>query len=613
MLSGRGNALQMNARGVAESLPALMVVAAVAAVLVPLPSPAIDALATLSLAGSLVVLVAALIVDKPSDFLPFPPLVLLLTVGRLALNLSTTRAILTRGEAGHVIDSFASLVIRGEIVVGLVMFSIIAAVQYLVIVRGSERAAEVGARFALDALPGQQAAIEADLRAALIHGREAASRRARLSERSDFFGRMDGAMRFVKGEALVGLVIVAINAFGGTLLGTFRDHLPLMESVNRYVRLTIGDGLATQVPALLVSIAAGILVARVERQKAAWDLAWLKPAMLAWPGLLLAALVFIDGMPRAVFSVAATVLIGSALLVARRRPQQQRSDAPLWIELPRDRPERVRDLLALFAPFTNRIAASFGVRPIEVSCRLGAVEKGIRLRYREHVLWRSETALSEPSEQWLADVSRALIANIELWIDAPWFEARCDAIARSDPGRSMSVPAAIGSAGALALLRAWARERLALPDLAHFVQVLAEIHEQSPQANRAARYELLREAMVLSWLPDRIDEMNALKPVRHIRLSPDAEEALASACDLESLPPRFHARVERIEAWRSAIAKELHADCTLIVTTTSRVRLACAELIRPLGGRIAAISTREWVAAGWDIRRLDAAWIDFEE
>jgi len=186
--------------------------------LVPLPSAVVDLLLSLSLAASVLLLVASLAVRRSVDFLSFPALLLLVTLSRLALNVATTRLILSQGDAGRVIDAFAGLVVRGDLLVGAVMFAVITAVQFLVIARGSERVAEVAARFALDGLPGQQAAIDADLKAGAISAEEAARRRSALLLRSDFHGAMDGAVRFVRGDAIAGLAITIINLAGGVAL-----------------------------------------------------------------------------------------------------------------------------------------------------------------------------------------------------------------------------------------------------------------------------------------------------------------------------------------------------------------------------------------------------------
>ena len=210
-------------RGLPSVAPTFVVVALLACVLVPLPTPLVDLLLSVSLAGSVLLLVGSLTIGRSSEFSNFPALLLLATLFRLALNVSTTRLILSQADAGLVVDAFASIVVRGDLIVGGVMFAIITIVQFGVIARGAERVAEVAARFALDGLPGHQAAIDADLRAGVISARVASRRRAELAERSSFYGAMDGAIRFVKGDAIAGLAITAVNLVGGLAIGAGRN------------------------------------------------------------------------------------------------------------------------------------------------------------------------------------------------------------------------------------------------------------------------------------------------------------------------------------------------------------------------------------------------------
>ncbi|MCA9698510.1 MAG: FHIPEP family type III secretion protein, partial [Myxococcales bacterium] len=303
--------------------PALLVVVLLLCLLLPLATVIVDLLLSLSLAAAVLVLVASLHVRRAEDFPGFPSLVLLLTLFRLVLNVSTTRLILTQADAGRVIDAFAALVVRGDLIVGAVMFAVITAIQYLVIARGAERVAEVTARFVLDGMPGQQAAIDADLRAGAIGPREAQERRAALVERSDFFGRMDGVMRWVKGEAIVGLLITATNLIGGLAVGSGRGGRSLGESLELYGKLAIGDGLLTQIPALLIALAAALLVARVDadRRAAATSPRWFEPKLLLIPALLLGLLAAVPGMPMLAFAGTATGLLAAALLLAGRRPR----------------------------------------------------------------------------------------------------------------------------------------------------------------------------------------------------------------------------------------------------------------------------------------------------
>jgi type III secretion protein V len=242
---------------------AALVIAIVAMMIVPLPTPVLDLLISINLAAAVVLLVLSLYVGSALRFATFPTLLLLTTLFRLALEVSATRLILLHGDAGAVIRAFGGFVVAGNLVVGAVIFLILTVIQFVVITKGSERVAEVAARFTLDAMPGKQMAIDADLRAGHIDAAVARARRAALSREAQLFGAMDGAMKFVKGDAVAGLVVLAVNVGGGLVIGVVQRGLELGVAARTYTRLTIGEGLVAQIPALVISTAAGIIVTRV--------------------------------------------------------------------------------------------------------------------------------------------------------------------------------------------------------------------------------------------------------------------------------------------------------------------------------------------------------------
>ena len=238
------------------------VVGVVLMMVVPLPAPLLDVLLVCNMSAAVLVLLISLYVDKPLDFSSFPSMLLIATLFRLALNVSSTRLVLLDGYAGKVIESFGNFVIGGSVVVGLVVFLILVVIQFIVITNGAGRVAEVGARFTLDAMPGKQMAIDADLNAGLITESEARARRSEIAEEADFYGAMDGASKFVKGDAIAGVVITIINLIGGFLVGTMQRGMSFSEAATTFSLLTVGDGLASQIPALLISIASGLIVTR---------------------------------------------------------------------------------------------------------------------------------------------------------------------------------------------------------------------------------------------------------------------------------------------------------------------------------------------------------------
>jgi flagellar biosynthesis protein FlhA len=245
-----------------DLLAAVAVVMVVTMLVVPLPAALLDLLITVNISAALTVVAATMYLGKPLDFASFPSLLLLTTMFRLAINVSVTRLILTTGDAGTVVKSFGAFVVGGNVVVGLVIFLILVVIQFVVVTNGAGRVAEVGARFTLDAMPGKQMAIDADLNAGLITDEQARERRATIAREADFYGAMDGASKFVKGDAMAAVVITAINLVGGVVVGMLQHHLGFGEATQQYSLLTVGDGLAAQIPALLISVATGIIVTR---------------------------------------------------------------------------------------------------------------------------------------------------------------------------------------------------------------------------------------------------------------------------------------------------------------------------------------------------------------
>ena len=238
------------------------VVAIVVMLVVPMPSALLDVLIAFNITGAVLVVLVSMYVHRPLDFSSFPSLLLIATLFRLALNISATRLVLSDGFAGNVIGAFGHFVIGGSLVVGLVIFAILLVIQFVVITNGAGRVAEVGARFTLDAMPGKQMAIDADLNAGLIDEATARTRRSEIAAEADFYGAMDGATRFVKGDAIAAIIITFINLIGGFAIGVLSHHMPLSQALSTYSLMSVGDGLVSQIPALLLSVSTGLIVTR---------------------------------------------------------------------------------------------------------------------------------------------------------------------------------------------------------------------------------------------------------------------------------------------------------------------------------------------------------------
>jgi len=302
----------------------IAVIGIIVMMIVPLPPAVLDILIALNMAAALSMLLTSMYVRRPLDFATFPALLLVLTLFRLGLNVSVTRQVLVNGYAGSVVEAFGHFVIGGSIIVGLVIFLILIIIQFVVVTKGAERVAEVGARFTLDAMPGKQMAIDADLNAGLIDDDEARRRRKEITAEADFYGAMDGGSKFVKGDAIAAIIITIINLIGGMAIGIFQRGLDFSTAVTDYSLLTVGDGLVSQIPALMLSVATGLIVTRATTDgDMGTDVftqfsSQKRALMLAGGGI--AALALIPGLPKIPF-----LLVGGGLLLIARRLKSTRT------------------------------------------------------------------------------------------------------------------------------------------------------------------------------------------------------------------------------------------------------------------------------------------------
>lgn len=308
------------------------VIGIVLMLVIPLPTWLLDILLILNITVALLILLVGMNTQDALQFSIFPALLLVTTLFRLALNVSSTRLILSQADAGRVIETFGQFVARGNLAVGFVVFLILVVVNFIVITKGSERVAEVGARFTLDAMPGKQMSIDADLNAGLINEQQAKERRQKIEREADFYGAMDGASKFVRGDAIAGILILFVNIIGGLVIGTTAHDLPISEAARTYTLLTIGDGLVTQIPALLLSTAVAIIVTRVSgKQDMSGELGrqlFGQPRALAVAAGLLGAVGLVPGMPNLAFLAMASLCGAGAYLLKTRRAQAEPAPEP---------------------------------------------------------------------------------------------------------------------------------------------------------------------------------------------------------------------------------------------------------------------------------------------
>ena len=316
----------IGAKGNALAAPVLIILL-LAMMILPLPAFVLDLFFSFNIALSVIVLLTALYTVKPLDFMAFPAILLVSTMLRLSLNVASTRIVLTEGHtggaaAGKVIEAFGHFLIGGNYTVGIVVFVILTIINFTVVTKGAGRIAEVGARFALDAMPGKQMAIDADLNAGMITEPEARKRRTEVAQEAEFYGAMDGASKYVKGDAVAGIMVTLINVIGGLIVGVVQHDMSAGDAAKTYTLLAIGDGLVAQIPSLIISIAAGMVVSRVANEQ---DIGgqmmgqlFAKPEVLYITGGIIAGMGLIPGMPNMVFLLLGAVLGGSGYLLSRR-------------------------------------------------------------------------------------------------------------------------------------------------------------------------------------------------------------------------------------------------------------------------------------------------------
>lgn len=390
------NALKRVSR-YSDLIAAAAVVLVVVMLVIPLPPMLLDLAITLNISAALAIVVATLYVPRALDFSAFPALLLLTTMFRLAINVSVTRLILLHGDAGHVVEAFGKFVVGGNVVVGLVIFLILVVIQFVVVTNGAGRVAEVGARFTLDAMPGKQMAIDADLNAGQITEEQARQRRDDISREADFYGAMDGASKFVKGDAMAAVLITAINLIGGIVIGVMQQGRPLSEAVQHFSLLSIGDGLAAQIPALLISVATGIIVTRsASKDDLGSDVArqigtQRKAPLVA--GVVICLFALVPGLPKLPFLVVGGLFILAGRAIGQMLDQREQEETSKAAEAAIPAPPTPRDqALEALSIDPVELSIGFGLVPLVDGNRVGAAGSGGSLLARVGAVRRQVAA-----------------------------------------------------------------------------------------------------------------------------------------------------------------------------------------------------------------------------
>ncbi|MCX7250450.1 MAG: flagellar biosynthesis protein FlhA [Burkholderiales bacterium] len=331
---------RMNGKALAAPM---LVVMMLALMILPVSSFILDIFFSFNIALSIMVLLTALYTVRPLDFMAFPAVLLITTMLRLSLNVASTRVVLTNGHtgpdaAGKVIEAFGHFLIGGNYLIGVVVFVILTVINFVVVTKGAGRIAEVGARFALDAMPGKQMAIDADLNAGLIGEAEARKRRTEVSQEAEFYGAMDGASKYVRGDAVAGIVVTVVNMIGGLLVGMLQHDLPFNRAIETYTLLAIGDGLVAQIPSLIISVAAGAVVSRVANDQDVGsqmiNQLFMKPQVLYITAAIIGSMGMIPGMPHLAFGLLALLIGGCAYYVPQLLERERKAEEPAPAPLP---------------------------------------------------------------------------------------------------------------------------------------------------------------------------------------------------------------------------------------------------------------------------------------
>jgi len=487
------------------------VIAIVTVLVIPLPARLLDFALAFNITFSLVVLLTTLYITRPLDLSVFPGMLLIITLLRLSLNVASTRLILGQGYAGEVINSFGNFVVQGNYVVGFIVFVILVVIQFVVITKGAGRISEVAARFTLDAMPGKQMAIDADLNAGIITDKEARARREEISREADFYGAMDGASKFVRGDAIAGILITIINIIGGFIIGSAMHGMPLPEALRTYTLLSIGDGLVTQIPALLVSTASGIIVTRAaSTSNMGADLVkqfTRQPRAIMVSSGALMLLGVVPGMPTMTFLVLGLVVGGVGYLAREAQRKREEDDETSRASKEKVAPvkERTEDLLKVD---TIGLEIGYGLIPLvdanqggdlldriatirkQLASELGIIVPSVRIR---------DNVRLKPSE-YQVKIRGIRIAGAELMLDQllainPGFvDDEIEGFAAKDPAfgldarwiipalkevaeaRNYTVvePAAVLATHLTEIVRTAAPEILTRQDVQHLIDTLKE-------------------------------------------------------------------------------------------------------------------------------------------
>lgn len=580
--------------------------------IVPLSPWCLDLLLALNIALSIMTLLLTLYVEKALEFSSFPVALLLLTLYRLGLNIASTRMILTEGRAGSIIATFGDFVIRHHVGVGCLLFSLVTIINFVVITKGASRVAEVAARFSLEALPGKQMAVDAELNAGLIRSEEAKELHLRMEQEAEFYGAMDGASKFVRGDAIAGILMILINLVGGMILGTCVHHYRIQDCWELFSRLTVGDGLITQLPALLVSISTGIMVTRSSSQKVASSMGtqfFCRPAVLVMTAFFLLVLGCLPGMPSLILGGLACGL----LLYAKWKRKESQEDrlkisiidtemvvgSHLAIHVP--------DLADLWTQEQLRLttALRLQVTPIQLRCDPSLPDYACGLRIQGEVRSHYVVDMTSP----LKRLRRVLEKELYQCIRRQDAALLLDKVSHQDPVLFHELKEhSFTSTKLLPVLRQLVKESIPLPSGLSIFEIIVEAHAQMKNPPYEVLVQRIREQQALQITRQFFGEV---KQGYGIRIDPKVERMvlLSSVQEEHGMKDRLRPQtIEKIQQQLMQYIKDGPSSSVLLVHD-GQARLRMHQMLYHSFPDLPILSTQELTH---DIQIETIGWITKE-
>ncbi|MES9831386.1 MAG: flagellar biosynthesis protein FlhA [Candidatus Thiodiazotropha sp. DIVDIV] len=613
---------------VSDLFLAVGIVAIIALMVLPLPLIVLDSLVAINIVVGLLLVLMGVYITSPLQFSVFPSVLLISTLYRLALSVATTRMILLHGDAGHIIDTFGNMVAGGNIVVGLVVFLIITLVQFIVIAKGAERVAEVAARFTLDAMPGKQLSIDSDLRSGLLDKDEAKRKRREIELESKLHGSMDGAMKFVKGDAIAGIVIIIINLIGGLAIGVLQLDMEMSAAMAKYSILTVGDGMVAQIPALLGAMSAGLIVTRATDEESDRHLGdSIQKQLTAIPRVSLVAgglcilLALVPGFPSGVFIVIGLVLlISGALLVPFWKSKiekvtkptfevilsskestgskekvvnpiyEVKPAVPLLLQLPKEISEtdESNNLIFEIENIVNEYQVDIGVLLPKVNIHwYGDISMGWKLLAYEVPITSNSIGTPEDLSNIPEQIRNALRKNITLFLGLQETSTMLTQLTADIPDIIKEVLRIVPMQSLATILRNLLEEEIPIRNLRGILEALIETGQHEKDINNLTEYSriALRRQITYRYAPNGV--------LHSVILSPELEEKLLQSIRVTSGVVQMSLQPQEAEKIVSSIISSLEKNNPVAIITSVQIRRHVRKMIESLSFETPVLSHNE--------------------